>query len=119
MQDYPVWNVASQLEDPESIMAYWKKMIALRKEYPDLFVYGSYTPLSESDIGEMVIGYERHSQETDQSMVVLLNFSDQVSRLSSTKYQSYSVVVFNQSSSDHLDDQIEMRPFGSLVLLKE
>ncbi|KAE8383256.1 glycoside hydrolase superfamily [Aspergillus bertholletiae] len=81
-KDYIAWNVASQLNDPESIMSYWKQMIALRREYSDLFVYGSYTALEESETGEMVLGYERNWSQADQKAAVLLNFSDQVQTVS-------------------------------------
>ncbi|KAE8132034.1 glycoside hydrolase superfamily [Aspergillus pseudotamarii] len=76
-KDYGEWNVASQLEDPNSILAYWKRMLALRKEYSDLFVYGSFCALEETETGEMVLGYERSWSEAKKRAVVLLNFSDQ------------------------------------------
>jgi alpha-glucosidase len=86
-KDYTEWNVASQIDDPESIMAYWKQMIGLRKEYSDLFVYGSYTPMDESETGEMVVGYERNWSQTGQKAAVLLNFSDQIQTVPVEKYE--------------------------------
>jgi oligo-1,6-glucosidase len=118
-KDYMQWNVASQLEDPESIMAFWKQMIALRKRYSVIFVYGSYTPLSEAETGEKVIGYERYSQETGQKVVVLLNFSDQVARVSMKKYDDLFVMVSNQGSCGRVGEEIELKPFGSVVFLKD
>ena len=32
------WNVAAQEEDPESVLSYWKKMIAVRKANPVLVI---------------------------------------------------------------------------------
>ncbi|KAJ5915065.1 glycoside hydrolase superfamily [Penicillium verhagenii] len=61
-KDYVEWNVASQLDDPESVMGYWKKTIAWRKEMADLFIYRSYTAISEEETGELVLGHERNSQ---------------------------------------------------------
>ncbi|KAK9485368.1 glycoside hydrolase superfamily [Lipomyces starkeyi] len=86
-KDYREWNVASQLDDPESVLAYWKQMLALRKQYTDLFVYGSYSPLSELETGEMVLGYERECHETGKKAAVLLNFSDREQKLPAKKYQ--------------------------------
>ena len=35
------WNVAAQVEDPTSTWSFWRKMLALRKEYPAL-IYGEW-----------------------------------------------------------------------------
>ncbi|CAG7920301.1 unnamed protein product [Penicillium olsonii] len=114
-RDYVDWNVASQLEDPQSIMAYWKEVIALRKKLSGVFVYGSYTPLSETETGEMVLGFERECKETGQQVVVLLNFSHGELRVSTERYASWRVLISNQA--DHLGEEVELKPFGSLVLL--
>ncbi|KAJ5323743.1 alpha-amylase [Penicillium atrosanguineum] len=117
-KDYTEWNVASQLDDPTSIMTYWKAMIALRKEYPDLFVYGSYVPLPESETGEMILGYERYSQEMRQKSVVLLNFSDQVQKVDVEKYKGFSTLISNQGGDTYKGSHVELRAFGAVVLLR-
>lgn len=33
------WNVAAQLDDPNSVFSFWQKLLKLRKEYEAL-VYG-------------------------------------------------------------------------------
>lgn len=38
--NYAAVNVKRQEEDPKSLLAFWKKMLQLRKEHQDLFVYG-------------------------------------------------------------------------------
>ena len=115
--DYTEWNVASQLDDSGSIMAYWKKMLALRKQYSDIFVYGSYKALDESETGEMVLGYERDCIQTGQKAVVLLNFSDQLQTTSLEKYEGFSVLVSNQDDIGAVGGQAKLRPYGALVLL--
>lgn len=116
-KDYTEWNVASQLNDPESIMSYWKQMLVLRKEYSDLFVYGTYTPLEESETGELVLGYEREWSQTDQKAVVLLNFSNQVQTVPLDKYEGYSILVSNRGDIDPAKGQVELQPYGAVVLL--
>ncbi|KAJ6133161.1 glycoside hydrolase superfamily [Penicillium samsonianum] len=111
------WNVASQLDDPESIMAYWKQTIALRKEYSDLFVYGSYTALEESETGEMVLGYERNWSQANQEAVVLLNFSHQIQTVPLGKYENFSVLISSKGCIDRAKSQVELQPHGSVVLL--
>jgi alpha-glucosidase len=109
-RDYPEWNVAAQVDDPSSVMAFWKKMIALRKEYKELFVYGGYRPLDEEYTGEMVLGYVRESRS--ETAVVLLNFSD-VEQMVGEEYQHYTVLV---NESCRVDGRAILSPFGALVL---
>jgi glycosidase len=37
------WNVASQVDDPDSVWSFWRKMLKLRKEYEAL-IYGKDQP---------------------------------------------------------------------------
>ena len=111
--DYHGWNVAAQLDDPDSVMAFWKKMIALRKEYKELFVYGAYRPLDEEQTGEMVLGYVRETR--GESAVVLLNFSDVEQTVQIEEYQH--VVLVNESCA-LVDGRAILSPFGALVLYR-
>ncbi|KAJ5768513.1 glycoside hydrolase superfamily [Penicillium manginii] len=115
-KDYTEWNVARQLDDPESIMAYWKQMLALRKDHSDIFVYGSYTALEESVTGEMVLGYEREWEQKGQKAVVLLNFSDRPQTVSVERYESFSILVSNQASIGRAQGKVELQPYGAVVL---
>ncbi len=49
----------AQKKDPNSLYAFYKKMIALRKsgDFQELFIYGSFDPLYEDEPG--VIAYRR------------------------------------------------------------
>lgn len=35
-EDYKAWNVASQVENPDSVHGFWKKVLAFRKSHPVL-----------------------------------------------------------------------------------
>ena len=117
-KDYKQWNVASQLEDPHSVLSYWKKVLALRKQYVDLLVYGTYTPLSEERTGEMVLGYVRQSHGSDETAVVLLNFSEQEQTVEMKEYEGYSVLLSNQTSGV-VDGALTLVPYGAVVLYRE
>lgn len=45
----------------------------------------------------MVLGYEREWTETGQKAAVLLNFSDQIQRVSMQKYEGFRILISNQS----------------------
>ncbi|MCR6105758.1 alpha-glucosidase [Salipaludibacillus agaradhaerens] len=63
-------NVANQLEDEQSILHFYKKLIQLKKKYA-LFPYGSYDLLLEDD--EQIIAYKR--QLNDKIAVIISNLS--------------------------------------------
>lgn len=70
--NYRQINVAAQRNDPDSVLSYYKKLIALRHGH-EILSYGTYLPLWEED--EEVFAYQRVLE--DQRWMVAANFSDQ------------------------------------------
>ena len=68
-EDYAKVNVAAQREDPKSMLALYRKLIALRRAEPALWV-GTYAPL---DAANDVIAYARQDRATGRRFLVLLN----------------------------------------------
>lgn len=69
--NYTEINAKSQINDPESIFNYYKKLIQLRREN-DIIVYGTYE-LLEPDHEELYI-YKRKLDEKE--LLIICNFSD-------------------------------------------
>lgn len=69
---YKEVNVESQVKDSESPLSHWKQVIALRKKYEDLFVYGEFQ-VHDWD-NENVFTYTKCNGP--QKLVVFLNFSE-------------------------------------------
>ena len=67
---YRTHNVASELANPDSVLNFYKKLLALRRTNPAL-LEGSYVPLNENDPN--VISYLR--QYKDQTVLVAINMS--------------------------------------------
>ncbi|KAG9253826.1 glycoside hydrolase family 13 protein [Emericellopsis atlantica] len=67
-------NVASQLGDSNSVLGFWKKMIAFRKQYADLTVYGDYYTLRLEDKDTFLFFKEIPGGNGDK-LAVLLNFT--------------------------------------------
>ncbi|KAL3423012.1 trehalose-6-phosphate hydrolase [Phlyctema vagabunda] len=70
--NYTSVNAASQIDDPHSPFSYWAKMLATRKEYKDLFVYGDFDVVDATS--EDIFAYTRRS-ENGEKMLVICNFS--------------------------------------------
>lgn len=64
-------NVAAEEKNPNSPLNYFKKMVKLRKDHPDLLVYGKYTLLDSNN--PEVYAYTREAN--DEKVLVLLSFS--------------------------------------------
>jgi oligo-1,6-glucosidase len=47
--DWEKNNAQSQLEDSQSLLKFWKKLLRLRRQYKDLFVYGHYEVVETGD----------------------------------------------------------------------
>ena len=69
--NYTEINVASQVNDPESLLSYYKKLIALRKDpvYKETIVYGELIPYLEDR--HNLMAYYRKGEKT---LLVLGNF---------------------------------------------
>ncbi|MDX2286952.1 MAG: alpha-glucosidase [Bacteroidia bacterium] len=67
---YPACNAADQQQDPDSVLAYYRRMIRLRKSMP-LLAYGSFTLLEPEH--PQLFAYVR-AMEAEQ-VLVLLNWS--------------------------------------------
>ena len=118
-KDHVDWNVASQVDDPNSVLSFWKESLRLRKGHTDLFVYGSYEPVPESSTGEMVFAYRRKSHESGQMAVVFLNFSDKEQKVPAEEYKDFSVLWSNHQSQAVFEGQLALVPFGAMVLTQQ
>ncbi|KAB5566088.1 glycoside hydrolase superfamily [Coniochaeta sp. 2T2.1] len=65
-------NVASQVGDDKSVLAFWKKMLRFRKEHEDGLVYGEFDLLSADDPDLFTYNKTAHD---GRRYVVVLNFA--------------------------------------------
>jgi oligo-1,6-glucosidase len=66
--DWKKKNAKMQSEDPDSLLEFWKRLLKLRKEYKDIFVYGRYELVETKE--DEVFAFTKVSQET-KSLTVL------------------------------------------------
>lgn len=111
--NYRQINYASQKNDPDSLYAYYKKMIALRKSeaFQELFIYGSITPMYASESG--IIGYERSLGS--RSVVIVINTRSEAAVLS-LPGKIKRVLLSNYSNVTLPDDALRLERFQVLVL---
>ncbi|KAG6221720.1 hypothetical protein E4U26_005793 [Claviceps purpurea] len=68
-------NVASQLEDPTSVLGFWRAMIRFRKQHRDLLVYGDFRDLRPADPDLFV--FVKELAPGGDKILVVLNFTAQ------------------------------------------
>ena len=101
-EKYHTINVADQEKDPDSVLQYYRKLIALRKSeaYRELFTYGEFTQV----YGKMdhIMAYTRTLDE--KKVLVVANFGETKVALS-VQQPVKQVLLFNQPveiEADHI-----------------
>lgn len=114
--NYPKINVAEQLNDPDSILNFYKQLIRLRKEN-ELFVYGTYELLYADDAKLFV--YTRSLDE--KKALVINNFSDQTTPFevpANIQGQSAQLALNNYVVTDEtLGKEFTLKPYETRVYL--
>ena len=112
--DYKRINVASQINDPNSVLSYYKKLTALRKnpEYAETVVYGKTVPYLPEI--ERLMAFKRVGD--NQTLLVLGNFSTnpQTVKLPS---KCKKVVLNNVENVEFVSDtEIKLEGYQAVVI---
>lgn len=92
--NYKALNVKEQLTDENSVLSYYKKLLALRKseEWKEIFTYGKFIPLFEKE--ENIFAYER--KLNDKSAFILANFGKENAVLSLNDIANHPILLNNK-----------------------
>lgn len=112
--NYQEINVYNNLNDKNSILNHYKKVIKLRSEgkYKDLFIYGKYKQLDLEN--ENIYIYER-ALENDLALVIS-SFSENNITYSLPNYSIEKVILSNYESYQIENNSINLKPYQSIVL---
>lgn len=114
--DYTKINVQGQESDPDSVLNYYRKLTALRKDprYVQTFTYGRFVPVRER-IPEQVLAYLREDEQ--QKILVLGNWSEQTMKVSLEN--DVKEVLLNNQKAFRINEkgQVELQSCQALVLL--
>ena len=109
-------NAESQVNDPDSPFSYWKAMLAMRKKYKDIVVYGNFEMLDE--MNDKVLAYLRQSDKGDQ-MLVLCNFSPEKVAWKTERMVGKEVVLssYGRSMESVGRDSVSLDAYEAIALL--
>lgn len=76
-------NVKAQKIDERSVLTYWKRMLALRKRFEDLFVFGKFLCVDEGN--EKTFTFWKCARTGSLRAYVVLNFTDECAEFEKPK----------------------------------
>ncbi len=111
--NYKELNVKTELGDENSVLSYYKKLIALRKSenYKEVFTYGTFVPIFENEPD--IFAYERRLD--NQSVIVLANFGKEAKTLVLDQIADRPVLLTNQPDVQIADNQITLKSCQVIV----
>ena len=108
-------NVENQCDNPDSVLDFYKRMIAMRKDNLPL-IYGSFELLAEEN--KQVFSYIKKAE--DKSCLVVLNFSDREVQFEEKTLLRYGKTTFsNYKDTLYKDGTLNLRPFEAIILEEE
>ena len=111
--NYVTVNAATQEQDPNSVLSYYKQLLALRKsaEYGQVFTCGDFRPRFEEQ--DMVFAYERILE--GKSALVLANFGAEAVTLTAPDLSGRPLLLAN-GTAERNADSITLPPCRAAVL---
>jgi oligo-1,6-glucosidase len=112
--NYKTINAARQIQDPESVFSFYKRLIQLRKEYP-VIVHGDYELLLPDD-GKLFV-YRRRFENT--SLLTICNFTSQTITgidIGDLRSKGDRLLIANYHETE-MDDKA-LQPYEASVYLK-
>lgn len=110
--DYQTVNVKDNLENENSLLNFYKKVIKIRKsdDYLNTIVYGSYEQLLKSN--ENVYAYLRTN---DKKVLVIVNFFDKETTINIENFKVKKTILSNYKDNKTLLVGLTLRPYEALV----
>lgn len=111
--NYKEINVENQVNDPESVLSYYKELIKVRKNeaLKDALVYGEFVPVFEEN--ETVLAFYRKGEEN--TVMVLLNFGAEEEQMELER--EVKEVLLSNMNRTACESKLTLAPCEALVLL--
>lgn len=111
--NYTQINAATQLDDVNSVLSYYKKLIALRKskDYEDVITYGTTIPCEKEKSGFMAF----YRKDRDCTLFVLANLTkNPIKYALPTSYKK--ILLTNYETSEFPSStEISLKPYQSII----
>ena len=111
---YTKINVEAQINDEKSVLSYYKKLTALRKNeaYKETIVYGEVVPYLENEHNLMAF----YRTGENQTLLVLGNF-DNCEKLVKLEKKAAATLLSNMDNVEFVNEnEIKLKPYQSVIL---
>ncbi len=115
IKNYEKINVENQINDENSILNYYRKLIALRKEYK-VIALGKTIPLLEDN--KNIYMFKRESE--NEELLVITNFYGTKCELElDFEVEGYECILSNGDNNIKLEKKLELQPYDALVFFRK
>lgn len=111
--NYQEINVERQENDADSVLNYYRRLVAVRKspEYKEVFTYGKFVPMYQDT--ETIMAYYRENE--NQRVLVAANFGKEAAELK-LEYPVKRVVLSNQNKAERPNQMLKLESCEVIVL---
>ncbi|CUM55866.1 uncharacterized protein AC631_05371 [Debaryomyces fabryi] len=114
-EDYVEWNAAEEDKDPDSVLNYWRRVLKIRKEWKDAFIYGKFEMVTNVE-EERVLAFKRTNN--DISALIVCNFSNDASPWTiPEEFENGKILLSNYNRSKITGVNV-LKPYEAFSLLK-
>lgn len=107
---YKEINVQSQINDDNSILSFYKKLISIHKQYEDILAFGSFKPIFEEY--KNIIAFKRTSQN-GKTITLICNYQNKPFTL--TLDASIQKILLSNDKTETANNILTLSPYQTII----
>ena len=109
---YKEINAKLKLDDKDSVLSFYKKLINLRKsnEYKEVVVYGEFIP--DLEVYDNVIAFYRKG--ANKCLMVIINYQNKEQIINFNK--TYKILINNYKDLKFVNNELMLKPYQGIII---
>lgn len=111
-ENYKEINAKLQIDDKDSVLSFYKKLINLRKsnEYKEVVVYGEFIP--DLEVYDNVIAFYRKG--SNKCLMVIINYQNKEQIINFNK--TYKILINNYKDLKFVNNELMLKPYQGIII---
>lgn len=111
-ENYKEINAKLQIDDKDSVLSFYKKLINLRKsnEYKEVVVYGKFIP--DLEVYDNVIAFYRKG--ANKCLMVIINYQNKEQIINFNK--TYKILINNYKDLKFVNNELMLKPYQGIII---
>lgn len=111
-ENYKEINAKLQIDDKDSVLSFYKKLINLRKsnEYKEVVVYGEFIP--DLEAYDNVIAFYRKG--ANKCLMVIINYQNKEQIINFNK--TYKILINNYKDLKFVNNELMLKPYQGIII---